>query len=227
MGLMAKSLRGLPRLLAPKKVQVDMTPRITAWHGSGAKFDAFQPGFAGRGEGAQAQGYGHYVTESQHSARKYASPLKTFSPWGFLYKLEVSADPARMVHRDLPMARQSETVQRAIRALDPDLPPDATGAQALSRLTGRYGDKGASKRLQEAGLDGIQFIDKSSQHGSPGYVVFDEGNLRIVKRERVINPIPFVTTYPMTAGAVAGGVAVARKRNESDPDTWELRGTAP
>ena len=45
---------------------------MRAWHGSGADFDAFDHGHMGEGEGAQAYGWGTYVTQVEGIARSYA-----------------------------------------------------------------------------------------------------------------------------------------------------------
>lgn len=45
---------------------------MRAWHGSGADFDAFDHAHMGEGEGAQAYGWGTYVTEVEGIARSYA-----------------------------------------------------------------------------------------------------------------------------------------------------------
>ncbi len=45
---------------------------MTVYHGSGAAFDAFDHSHMGEGEGAQAYGWGTYVTEVESIARTYA-----------------------------------------------------------------------------------------------------------------------------------------------------------
>jgi hypothetical protein len=49
---------------------------MTAYHGSGAKFDAFDSSHMGEGEGGQAYGWGHYVTEVEGIGRTYAEARK-------------------------------------------------------------------------------------------------------------------------------------------------------
>jgi hypothetical protein len=51
------------------KMQVD------AWHGSPYEFDKFQTEFMGKGEGAQAFGWGLYFTDLESIARNYAKKL--------------------------------------------------------------------------------------------------------------------------------------------------------
>lgn len=50
--------------------------QIRAFHGSPYRFSKFENKAIGMGEGAQAFGYGHYVTESEEVARKYARNLE-------------------------------------------------------------------------------------------------------------------------------------------------------
>lgn len=45
---------------------------MRGWHGSGADFDAFEHAHMGEGEGAQAYGWGTYVTQVEGIARGYA-----------------------------------------------------------------------------------------------------------------------------------------------------------
>jgi hypothetical protein len=51
------------------KMQVD------AWHGSPYEFDKFQTAFMGKGEGAQAFGWGLYFTDLKNIAKSYAKSL--------------------------------------------------------------------------------------------------------------------------------------------------------
>jgi hypothetical protein len=63
-----------------------LAPRMTVFHGSPYKFNAFDPTKIGSGEGAQAYGYGHYVAESPDVAKSYAvdassnNAARTFAP---------------------------------------------------------------------------------------------------------------------------------------------------
>lgn len=50
----------------------DVPEFMTVYHGSGAKFDRFDHSHMGEGEGAQAYGWGTYVTEVENIGRTYA-----------------------------------------------------------------------------------------------------------------------------------------------------------
>lgn len=55
------------------------TPEMmTVYHGSGAKFDRFDHSFMGTGEGAQAFGWGTYVTEVEGIGRSYAERAREY-----------------------------------------------------------------------------------------------------------------------------------------------------
>jgi hypothetical protein len=50
---------------------------------------------------------------------------------------------------------------------------------------GRGGDEAAARRLLDAGIPGIRYLDagsRASGHGSHNYVVFDPRTINIVKR---------------------------------------------
>lgn len=59
-------------LLRMQNAQIN-TPRLmTVYHGSGAAFDRFDHSHMGEGEGAQAYGWGSYVTEVENIGKTYA-----------------------------------------------------------------------------------------------------------------------------------------------------------
>jgi hypothetical protein len=76
------------------KMQVD------AWHGSPYEFDKFQTEFMGKGEGAQAFGWGLYFTELEGIARDYAEKLSKPNFNKFREKL-LKDNPSRDVINDI------------------------------------------------------------------------------------------------------------------------------
>ena len=56
--------------------EVNIPEMMTVFHGSGAKFDRFDHSFMGTGEGAQAFGWGTYVTEVEGIGRTYATTMR-------------------------------------------------------------------------------------------------------------------------------------------------------
>ncbi len=61
----------------PVETDVEVPEFMTAYHGSGAKFDKFDSAFMGTGQGAQAYGWGHYVTEVESVGKIYANASTT------------------------------------------------------------------------------------------------------------------------------------------------------
>ncbi len=59
--------------------EVNPLQLMTVYHGSGAAFDAFDHSHMGEGEGAQAYGWGTYVTEVEGIARSYAEQTSKVS----------------------------------------------------------------------------------------------------------------------------------------------------
>ena len=63
--------------------EVNIPEMMTVYHGSGAKFDKFDHSFMGTGEGAQAFGWGTYVTEVEGIGRTYANASGNLFKGGF------------------------------------------------------------------------------------------------------------------------------------------------
>lgn len=79
----AKLLNGVMMSYDSSKNVLDESAKMSAlvrehrvFHGSGAEFDAFDHSHMGEGEGAQAYGWGTYVTEVEGIGRMYASQNK-------------------------------------------------------------------------------------------------------------------------------------------------------
>lgn len=75
-------------LLRMQNAQIN-TPRLmTVYHGSGATFDGFDHSHMGEGEGAQAYGWGSYVTEVEGIGRTYAKAKERITFIGNKKRLE-------------------------------------------------------------------------------------------------------------------------------------------
>lgn len=64
---------------------------MIVFHGSGAKFNSFDSSYMGSGEGAQAYGWGHYVTEAFDIGKGYAMAIGKRGR-KLLYKVEIPDD---------------------------------------------------------------------------------------------------------------------------------------
>ena len=69
---------------------------MTVYHGSGAKFDKFDSAFMGTGEGAQAYGWGHYVTEVESIGKIYADASTMITGGSSLFERVIAYIKKRM-----------------------------------------------------------------------------------------------------------------------------------
>ena len=69
---------------------------MTVYHGSGAKFDKFDSAFMGTGEGAQAYGWGHYVTEVESIGKIYADASTMINGGSSLFERVIAYIKKRM-----------------------------------------------------------------------------------------------------------------------------------
>lgn len=110
---------------------------------------------------------------------------------GQLYEADIP-DDEHMLHYDLPLSEQPAAVQEALKKVYPDANPESedydaneTGASIYQRLAQTAGSpEAASKLLNEAGIQGIKYLDASSRargEGSHNYVVFDDSAIKILK----------------------------------------------
>lgn len=180
---------------------------IRAFHGSPHNFEQFKLDNIGTGEGAQAQGYGLYFTNSERLANSYrkANPEIHKGP-GHMYEVNIDADPAMFLDRDLPLGEQPQPVQDAVlgvrgsaarseyekRGLSPEVveqylangtgaASSRTGKQLIENLEGTMGPERAAQALREAGIPGIRYgADKTTKNTN--YVVFDDKLISIVKK---------------------------------------------
>lgn len=197
---------------------------MTVYHGSGAKFDKFDSAFMGTGEGEQAYGWGHYVTEVEEVGRTYAD-AKTST----LYTIEIPEDNGHN-YLSYDKAVPKEEVKSVLDALYDHLVADEESGYsdkaaskelrkeldslAEDEIDGNnlYGtvssylgtDKEASEFLGGIGYAGIKyptnFKSGGNAEGTSNYVIFKDSDLKIVDRVEFLRD-----------GAVVYGAAVRGK----------------
>jgi len=109
---------------------------------------------------------------------------------GSLYKVDLPDEQiAKMLDWDKPLSQQSKEIQDALKSLQDDLSAvySKTAGDAYNYAAKRYGGEMVSKKLREAGIPGIRYLDGSSRkagEGSSNYVVFpgNEDMLNILER---------------------------------------------
>ena len=124
-----------------------------------------------------------------------------FTRQGRMYEVNIKANPEDFLDWDKTGPEQSESVRRALTSIankDPQIMQafkeamqrGDKGAIYESILQDRLGDvrlnqEAAAKRLREAGIPGVKYLDAGSRgagEGSRNYVVFDENLIDIVRK---------------------------------------------
>lgn len=103
---------------------------IRTYHGSQASFDKFDHSFMGSGEGAQAYGWGTYVSEVEGIAKAYARQNAKKNA------------PSRLMYQGKPMTYKTPTVIYQV-ALDMDR-SNISAKEAISKMIDAYEKKLAS-----------------------------------------------------------------------------------
>ena len=97
------------------------------------------------------------------------------------YKIDIPGKHiSKMLDWDKPLSKQSDFVKNALDKVNPDMRdmPGNTGENFYRANTGFFGGAGnLSKKLKEAGIPGIRYLDQGSRQGGKGtsnFVVFDD-----------------------------------------------------
>ena len=151
-----------------------------------------------RGDG----GYGPIDDDLRALYKEKLPEVKNALRNASLYKVDLPDSAiARMLDWDKPLSQQAPEVQKAVLSIDPGQQLSARGAAAYGDIRGLFDNAvnppsvsmaEASKRLREAGIPGIRYLDGGSRGvgaGTSNYVVFpgNEDILRILE----INGQPF------------------------------------
>jgi hypothetical protein len=167
---------------------------FVGYHGSPHKFDRFDLGRIGTGEGAQSFGTGAYVAELEDVARGYTragagSDLSRLRDPGYLYQVRVGSDPESFLTLDKLLRQQPDNVQRLLRdwRVTPEPSPlrdskVVTGHDALRALQNRFFEReierrgGAWPRPDEVPTLSVQSSAELAERGIPGVKYLDGGS---------------------------------------------------
>ena len=179
------------------------------YHGSGADFDAFDFGHMGEGEGAQAFGWGGYVTEVENIGRIYGRKKEETSSM-MLYTIDIPEDNGRnylhwekTVGENAAREVRERLYEHLIRTDEEGLYGDAISRKELERelaaafsgdMVGGdlYGtvssylgsDKAASEFLHDMGIVGVSYPAGERNDMARNYVIFRESDMRITDKVR-------------------------------------------
>jgi hypothetical protein len=119
-----------------------------------------------------------------HAAAGKLKPDDFAQSTGQLYQSELHIHPGHMLDWDKPLGQHHSYVRD--RLLDHGYGDTDQGKHIYTHMAGgRGGDEAAARRLLDAGIPGIRYLDagsRASGHGSHNYVVFDPRTINIVKR---------------------------------------------
>ena len=126
------------------------------------------------------------------------------APKGNMYEVAIKADPEQFLDWDAPLSQQAQGVRDAVAAVAPEADRAAGGigahigrsayAVARSAVPLKEGNLSAavSRRLKDAGVPGIKYLDQGSRaagEGTRNYVVFDDSLVTILKKYGVALPV--------------------------------------
>lgn len=174
----------------------------TVYHGSPHRFNKFDMGKIGTGEGKQQQGSGMYFADRKDVAERYAykEAQKRGMEDGHLYKVDIPDDAiSRMASYESPLSAQPHNVKEVVgNMLDDDATQvlrayhgwedveQAPFAAILDALEIAKGNNRAAttEALRSAGIPGLRYLDGGSRgtgQGTYNYVVFDDSLPKILE----------------------------------------------
>jgi hypothetical protein len=132
---------------------------------------------------------------------------------GKAYKVAIQPKPEELLDYDLPLSEQPEKIQNALKNIDEEFSPNATGRNIYDILGARfmrvegdqrfYDDKKASDLLNSVGIKGIkyksgqlsgrQFV-KPKEKASENYVIFDDKIIKILEKYGIVGPVAVSAT---------------------------------
>lgn len=169
-----------------KKVSFDSTFPY-AWHGGPTRgIKELDTAYIGTGEGAQAFGWGHYMSSEKGTALDYRnkeSLRRGINPEeGGLYRVKINATEDQFL--DLDARVQSAKVQAALDKYGVN--PGVTGKTAYEHIARQLGsDKAASEALVAEGVAGNRYATGRTRRAdvkSSNYVLFDNTGVSMQAR---------------------------------------------
>lgn len=174
------------------------------YHGSGAAFDQFDASHTGEGQGESMVGRGVYTSKSKKIAEKYADVAKNKDVFGnkYLYEVRIPVDNGSnyLDYDKLYDAKELDAIATRMQDAGVDV-KDAFDKYLNGRIA--YGqivikviawclpeNADVNKILSKAGYVGCKYstkhdIGKNERSNKKSYVVFDEDNASIIKRNQI------------------------------------------
>lgn len=189
------------------------------YHGTTVRgIDQLQMQYAKSGEGAQAFGFGHYVTTDEGLAAAYKANVGTIKGThpeaGTVYALRRNFDDTEVV--DFDSAVQAPKVKAVFQQYGVT---SGTGKDMYNALSTKLGsDKAASDALLAGGVKGNKYKTGRARKGkgeASNYVVFEDAGLTLLRdlsapaQVPVPKPKPTPVTVPVGSSTSAAGLPVS------------------
>jgi len=138
-----------------------------------------------------------YDENYREAARQMADELEaTGVNFGNIYEVDIKANLDEFIDYDVPLAQQSEKIQKAMKkfgVVDPETPGNQLYYKILDPDTPtQLAPEKATEKLKEAGVKGVKFADQFSRdtdRGTRNFVVFDPRIVEIAKRYGIAAPV--------------------------------------
>lgn len=163
-----------------------------------ATAEQYQQNLGGVGGKVQySNGAYHIITDNGETIGPFETQAeaKAATEPGKIYKVSINADPQKFLDWDTKIAEQSSHVQETLKSVlgdkfDPEM-KGQTAYEAAAIIEDKYpknkpeGHPISSKRLAEAGIPGLKYLDAGSRvagDGTHNYVIFDDKLVKITEK---------------------------------------------
>lgn len=179
----------------------------------------------------------HYEKQASQYEKLKVDPSATT---GKMYQVDINADPEHFLDFDKPLNKQAPQVQDALKkamGASWDSYKYADASSAVRKGLIGFRDETVAKKLNEAGIPGIKYLDQGSRakgDGSRNYVVFNDKLVDIIKKYGMAG-IPAAGAaaaslqggdeHMAKGGLIQSALRVARKANGGGVFSGYIHGT--
>lgn len=203
----AEPPEGVPELVGSGDPAVDAVRQgagLDAYHGTPHEFMQFDLSRIGTGEGAQSYGHGIYLAENPEVAGEYRDKLSAGATQralqqlyptkgdaqnqapGGVYKVKVKVGKEEFFDWDKALDQQTPAIQEKLKQIlgaeEWEKRKYADGKTAIRQGMFAFSDEQVAKKLSEAGIPGIKYLDQGSR-GTPYDIKAGEREIKRVEEE--------------------------------------------
>jgi hypothetical protein len=163
--------------------------------------DPFNPGgYVGMVLDSNIQPHARQEFPSREAAESWArQAANEIETPGHMYEVNINADPEHFLDWDKPLSQQpgalakinAQRQREGLAPIDAETAIDTMPEHITNADMGSGSAEAGSRRLREAGIPGIRYLDQGSRgagEGSRNWVVFDDKIIEILKKYGIIAP---------------------------------------